>query len=187
MKIFLDLDGVLVDFIQGAASLFGTDSDSLLRKWPPGVYEMEEALGISRTKFFATLEAAGEEFWVNLPPFPYARDFYDHCTNIAPTYILTAPTRDPKSLSGKMRWLQNWFGQGFRDYVITDKKEMCARDTHVLIDDRVSNVDKFREHGGQAIMWPARQNPRWAEAWRALELVTEELEEVKSKICTGRS
>lgn len=182
MRIFLDLDGVLVDFIRGAAELFKKDYDQLISRWPPGMYDMEVVLGISKTKFFSTIENVGEDFWATLPPFPYAKSFYEHCEGIAPVCILTRPTYAPSCLSGKVRWMRRHFGN--IDYIIGKRKELCARDTHVLIDDHTVNVSKFQEHGGRAILWPAINNPRHAESDRAVEIVKEELDRVAVEILT---
>ena len=179
MRIFIDMDGVLVDFVRGAVSTFGKEYDDLMTGWVPGVYNIEEIIGISKTQFFKKIDASGEDFWANLPPYPYAREFYEHCAAMAPTYILTAPTLHPTSFAGKICWLHNWFGTGFRDYVFTPKKEMCARDTHILIDDHVPNVEKFKEHGGHAILWPTWFNYRYAEAHKAVDVAKEELEALR--------
>lgn len=176
MTILLDMDGVLTDMIQGAAVVFNKDYDELLKRWPPGVYEIQVGFNMSSSRFYKALQEHGEDFWANLPPYPYALDFYEYCKSIAPTYILSTPTLDPSSLSGKLRWLNKWFGSNFRNYIFTAHKQMCARHTHVLIDDRVSNVEAFREHGGQAILWPTPFNPRHQEAKYAVDVAKKELE-----------
>lgn len=177
MKIFCDVDGVLSNFVLGASRLFNQDYEELLKRWPRGHYDMEDVLGISRDAFFDTISATGEHFWTTLPAYDHAREFYDFCTNLGPTYILSAPTRDPGSLAGKVRWLQNMFGPKFRNYVITMNKELCARETHVLIDDHEVNVKKFRSHDGHAVLWPTLHNSRHAESHVALEVAKAELEE----------
>lgn len=182
MRIFLDMDGTLVNFVKGAARLFDQDYETLLGRWTPGIYDMESVLGLTKGQFFAALDKAGEDFWANLLPYPYARDFYDHCVDIAPTYILSSPTYDASSLSGKIRWLHNMFGREFRNYILTSKKEMCARDCHILIDDHIINVERFREHGGKAILWPTPFNSRHEEAHVALDVVMAELEETCRQI-----
>lgn len=182
MVIFLDLDGVLVDFVRGASEVFNQDYDKIIEKWEPGCYDMEKMLGISKEKFFNTIEEKGEDFWAKLPPFPYSKDFYDHCTTLGKTVICTSPTYDCKSTSGKMRWLHKNYGRNFRNYILTPRKELCARSSHVLIDDHVPNVEKFRDNGGQAILFPAIHNSRHALAKNCVKVVKEELEMIRKKI-----
>lgn len=178
------MDGVLVDFVRGAARLFDADYDDLVRRWPGGVYDMEKVLGVSKAKFFSAIDRAGEDFWAGLPAYPYAAELYNHCAAMAPTYILSSPTLDPSSLAGKVRWLQDRFGRDFRDYILTSKKEMCASETHVLIDDHASNVAKFRKRGGHGILFPALGNSRHAEVDRRLEAAKADLERARKSIAS---
>jgi len=174
-KIFLDLDGVLVWFVKGAAPLFGLTLEEMLSRCPAGTYDMDVGLGVSRTQFFATISKAGEDFWANLEPYPHALEFYEHCKSIAPTKILTSSTFDPHCAAGKMRWMYKWLGTNFRDYHITPLKEDCASPGAVLIDDLESNVNNFRAAGGKAILWPTHFNCRYAET-NAVEVVKKELQ-----------
>lgn len=176
VKIFLDLDGVVCNFLHGAASLFERDYDHLLANWPRGVYNTEEVIGVSKSQFFKKIKERGADFWANLPEYPYTREFYDHCVGLAPTYFLTRPTYDPGCLSGKLEWLHKWHGSGFTNYIMTTHKHLCAAPYHILIDDHVENVEKFIEHGGKAILWPTICNQRHDEANNAVEVVKQELD-----------
>lgn len=182
MIIFLDQDNVLVNFVLGASKLFNEDYRNLITRWTPGNYNMEDVIGVSRQEFLKTLENAGEKFWEELPAYPHAVDFYKYCSKLAPTYILTAPTDDPRCLSGKVKWFYRVFGEGFDAYIMTRHKEMCARSTHILIDDLASNVSKFKEHGGQAILWPTHFNIRHKESSNALDVVKHELDNLAKRI-----
>lgn len=160
VDFYLDLDGVLVNFVLGATKIFQVGYNELISRWEPGSYEMEKALGVSKKKFFNTLEEHGEEFWANLPIFPYALELYEHCESLGDVTILSAPTLDPSSASGKIRWLQRLFGRNFRDYILTGKKEKCANANSILIDDFSFNTEKFIERGGKAILFPTWFNSR---------------------------
>lgn len=182
MKIFLDMDNVIVDLIRSAALLFGEDYDALIAKWPLGVYDMEIALGISRSKFFSTIKKAGVDFWSNLPAFPHTMELYEFCCSLAPTYVLTMPTMEPESLAGKLYWLHDKFGHGFNNYVMTPHKGLCADKTSVLIDDKVSNVENFIACGGRGIIWPTFSNSRHAERFDAFNIVKKELLEITNDV-----
>lgn len=175
MNIFVDLDGVLVRFVQGASPLFGTTEEELMPKWQLGCWEMCEPLGITRSQWYKVIDNAGEDFWANLPEYQWRDDLYDFCEKLAPTYILSAPTHEPACLSGKLRWLHKWKGEHFQNYVFTAMKERTARWDRILIDDKPSNVIKFREHGGKAILFPTHANDRYELRERAVEVVKNEL------------
>jgi len=182
MRIFLDLDGVLINFVKSAADIFDLDYDELLSVWPSGEYDMAKVLGISEDAFFQVINAAGEGFWANLTLYPYAMDFYHYCKDLAPTYILTRPTTHSSSLSGKLQWMQKHFGSNFTDYAITHKKELCAGPNTILIDDHTVNCTKFVDAGGSAIIWPAHNNIRFDQADECVELAKKELNEWRLKI-----
>lgn len=175
MRIFLDLDGVLANFVRGAAPLFGREHDELVAGWPAGEYDMTKVLGITEDEFFFEIHAAGADFWADLPPYPYAMDLVHFCRDLAPTYILTRPTACGSSLAGKLRWMQRHFGPDFIDYAITWKKELCAGPEAVLVDDHAVNCTKFADGGGTAIVFPAYNNYRHPQADRCVDVVKEEL------------
>lgn len=174
------MDGVLVDFIRGISSVF--DRKNLEETWTPGEWNAENILGISTNDFFGRIESQGYQFWMNLHPCPGAIDLFNYCNELAPTYILSSPTRDPNCLKGKMLWLQNYFGKNFRNFILTPKKEMCARLDKVLIDDNENNVESFRFNGGQGILYPSVVNKRHGEKNRAVEIVKSELISIKNLI-----
>jgi 5'(3')-deoxyribonucleotidase len=182
MQILIDLDGVVTDFVKGAAKLFQLEHDELLKQWIPGCYEMEKTLGISTSKFFGKIEEAGEDFWANLEPFEYGIELFEFCQKLAPTCFLSSPTLHPSCLSGKLKWMKKHFGSNFREYVLTPRKEKCARHDSLLVDDYVNNVDKFRQHGGNAILWPMITNPRHQEAHNCFEIGKQEIVEIHNKI-----
>ena len=152
MKIALDVDGVLVDFVGATARLMGFDP-AVVTMW-----DYYPAIGISEAEFWKKIEAVGADFWLNIDPYPWMGELLDRCKATAPTILLTTPSKAASSAAGKVLWMQHHFGHGFRDYLIGPKKEFCARPDTVLIDDSDANVNKFREHGGHAILFPRPWN-----------------------------
>lgn len=152
MKIVLDVDGVLVDFVGGTAKLMGFDP-AVVTMW-----DYYPAIGTTEAEFWAKIDAVGADFWATLEPYPWASDLVRQCKTVAPTILLTTPSLDPSSAHGKVRWMQATFGPKFRDYLIGPRKEFCAHPDTVLIDDSDANVEKFRDHGGGAILFPRPWN-----------------------------
>jgi hypothetical protein len=157
-RIFLDLDGVLADWASAAIIACGYDPKQVLDGWPPGTYELADVLGISGNAMWRAVDARGAAFWAELEPLPWCADLMDMCQAIAPTTILTSPSKDPAAAAGKTRWLQSVFGRDFRGYLIGPDKRSCARAGAVLIDDHDGNCKAFRDAGGRAIVFPQRWN-----------------------------
>jgi len=161
-RIFLDLDGVLCDFASAAIRACGHEPSAVWARLEPGEpsWNFWTAMGLTPNDFYGVLEAQGERFWQHLEPYPGILDLVLGCQDIADTYFLTAPTLDPNSLSGKVRWLQSRFGRGTGSgmCVLARHKELLAGPGALLIDDREETVTKFRAAHGDAILVPRRWN-----------------------------
>lgn len=156
VKIFLDLDDVLVDFTGEACKLHGVDYEELKTRWAPGSWGIDAGLGLTADQFWAVITEAGEPFWKNLPWLPHA-EFLMELVGPHPWWILTTPARHPSSWSGKKRWADKT-GQTDR-LILTRDKTVCANRNSLLIDDRYENCQEFYAAGGNAICYPAHNNP----------------------------
>jgi len=160
-RILLDLDGVLADWVGSVAPLFGHERDYLLGAWPPGTYDIAEVLGVSTAELWRRVHEGGADFWSGLEPLPWCAELLELCQGLAPTTILTSPSRDPSAAAGKTAWLQAQFGSTFRDYLIGPDKPACAHPGALLIDDRGTGCDAFAKAGGQTIVFPQPWNSAW--------------------------
>ena len=152
LQIFLDVDGVLVDFVAGAAKVVGFD---------PAVvdhYDFYAAVGHTSDSFWRKIDAAGADFWADLESFPWATELHNVCKAVAPTTLLSAPSADPSSAHGKKLWINKEFGPCFKQYLLGVDKTACAAPNKVLIDDSEHNINAFREAGGKAILFPQAWN-----------------------------
>jgi 5'(3')-deoxyribonucleotidase len=157
--IFLDMDGVLVDFEAGAAALWGLTAGELQAKRTPGTWALPEPLGITTTQFWNKLNEAGEIFWQGLLPMPWHLELMhyveEHSTQ---WYIVSAPSHSPTSYTGKVKWLKKYFGPRFDRFFLTPHKELLAANGRLLIDDNEDNIKKFVEHGGMGQIFPSMSN-----------------------------
>lgn len=174
--IFLDMDGVLADFNNAVAALFGTNMDELGPKWKPGDHEIRHALGITDEEMWAAVNKVGESFWSGLKPYSWHKLLWKDCREMATTCILTSPNRNPTCAAGKIIWLNTHLRQGFRDFLIGPPKHLCARPDAVLVDDSDRKCDAFREYGGKAIVFPRLWNSMHEKADDPLTYVIEQLE-----------
>lgn len=157
MRIFLDLDGVLVNYIPAIAAFFGVPVTELYSKWPPGVYEICHALGKDKN-VWAEVWDAPETIWSEMSEFPWARALFNKCNETAETFILTSPINSGTCVSGKVKWIHAFAGREYRKYILTHFKHNCARWDHVLIDDREDNIRLWEEEGGEGILFPSHGN-----------------------------
>ncbi len=158
--IFLDMDGVLTDFVSAALRVH--DRNEALDAWPPGERDIPKVLGISRGEYWRKIDAQGVDFWSQLEAYSWVPLLIDEVQQFAPWSILTAPSLAPHSSQGKIIWLRNYFpkvkGRAFSDFLIGNQKHLLAQPGHILIDDAEANVDAFQAAGGHAILFPAIWN-----------------------------
>jgi len=150
------MDGVLSDFVSGALTLHGRSA--AIEDWPPGEFNMARVLGMSSGEFWRRIDQEGADYWSGLEKYEWFDELIETVRQVAPMAILSSPSLAPGCPAGKLQWLQQHFGRGFRDFLIGPQKHLCARSDAVLIDDSDRNVDRFREHGGHAILFPQAWN-----------------------------
>ena len=128
-QIFLDMDGVLTDFVRATLSLRG--QSDLLLTWPKGERDIHKVMGISKSEFWRIVDGQGADFWAALPNFEWSRDLVDLVRQFAPMTILTSPSLSPSCFEGKVRWLYENFpkvdGKRFSDFLIGRPKELLAK------------------------------------------------------------
>jgi 5'(3')-deoxyribonucleotidase len=181
--ILLDMDGVMVDFVGAACKALGRNTDDVYGSWKHGNYDVVAAIGfgLEAPEMWKTIEALGEDFWVNLSMYPWSQRLYDECVKLADVYFLTKPTYDPRCASGKMIWLQRFLKDSSkaRNFLIGPAKHLCGKPKNILVDDADSNVNDFKKYGGNAILWPQIWNSRHVEANDSrLDVVLSELTEL---------
>jgi 5'(3')-deoxyribonucleotidase len=175
--IFLDMDGVLTDFVSATVALHGRAE--VLDAWPLGDRNVPAVLGISRTEYWRLIDEQGASFWAGLAPFPWFEELVALVRQFAPMTILTAPSLSPCCLDGKVQWLYNHFpkvrGKRFTDFIIGPQKHLLAQPSRVLIDDAEKNIEDFRAAGGDAILFP--------QPWNANHAISDRLGYVKGELC----
>jgi len=153
VTIFLDLDGVAVGFVESSLRLFGRDFADIA--WPPGQYDIAEALGMNRNHFWETVNAAGVDFWRQLEPYTWFDELYRELARRGKVCFATSPTHSPNSAAGKMAWLKDRFGSDFKEFIITRRKHYLSRSMTLLLDDSDKQVREFIRRGsGCAVLFP---------------------------------
>lgn len=154
-KAILDLDGVLVDFVGGAAKQHGVQYPDPY----PNTYDIAKAFNMQPRFFWEGLR--GSEFWEGLNWMPDGKlilQILEIAFGSENIVICTSPTLDPEAASGKIRWIQRELPQYARQFLIGPAKHFCAGPSTLIIDDHDANVKKFVEHGGKGILIPRPWN-----------------------------
>ena len=150
--VFLDMDGVLVDFIGGVEDIWGKASNS--DKWDLGA-----RYGVSDNEVWQAIAHGGSDFWKNLRPTAQFPEIVAVVREAGtPFYLATSPSLSPDCARGKTEWIQKYFGRGFRDYFITPKKELLSQPGRFLVDDRTENCREWDARGGTSMLYPQPWN-----------------------------
>ena len=127
-------------------------------------------------------DSLSEEFWANVPISREADRFLSYCEFLVGkenVCILTAfhlSFEQSYVAAAKADWIKHFLPPWLHgSFLIGPNKKFCAHPGALLIDDSSSNVQRFKEGGGQAITVPR--------PWTLLhEKSAECLEHVKSKM-----
>jgi len=161
---FLDLDGVLLDFITPALALHGVE-DLYSREEAKGVFQIETILGISAKEFWSRIDSK-EDFWHSLRPTREADrivHLMEETFGVDNIAILTAPSLSPECVPGKRYCVKKYFPQFSSRIIFTGAKEFLSGPGRFLVDDRDSNVENWRENGGGACLINRQWNKGWQE------------------------
>ncbi len=151
---FLDMDGVVTNFVGATFELFGLNYEET--KWPLGIYDIEKVMNISSEELWKKIDET-PNFWGNLPELEQGLELFCRLSMLGSVVFLTSPCKDPNCSTGKVEWLLKKFGSKFRNYILTSKKHYCAGNG-ILIDDSDEKVDQFRENAGISILYPQPWN-----------------------------
>ena len=183
MRILVDLDEVLVDFIGGACRAWGVEPSLVRKHWPIGEWDIVPPLAValnrpepmSQSEFWEQLEGK-EEFWTGLRAHSWLGELLALVSMTTDDwFIVSSPSLCPSSHSGKVRWLKDFFGRKFTRFILTNHKEILAGSQVILIDDSDRNIEKFVDNGGRGIIFPAHHNTKYAFANDPLHYVKEQL------------
>ena len=175
-KCFLDLDGVLVDFVAGLGKFAGVELDPFPY---PGCWDFVDKLGVEN--LWDQLDA---DFWANLDWTKDGRTLLEMVEEIFgcnDVYICTSATNNPTSYVGKYRWME----QHMPNYLSADhlifarSKHALASPQSILIDDRDKSIDKFNLAGGHGVLVPAPWNREHGVMEQSLGIVNQRVRMTK--------
>ena len=173
MKCFLDMDGVIADFVPTAARAHNRPNPYVDPKnW--GVYDVEKLWGMSTEEFWKPTENMA--FWEGIPKTAEADQIVELAKkafgeeNIA---ILTAPSEFDGCMAAKKHWVERYYPEFAKRIIFASAatKQFIAGPGKLLIDDRYSNCEEWSALGGNAILMPQPWNRNAGLAEEAVETV----------------
>lgn len=148
--IFLDADGVMINFVSAAANLVGVDVRDTINRTHLKTEKLTKLVGSN--KMWSAIDRAGVDFWANLKPLPWAGELIAWAQSKGVVSICTKNSNDATSAMGKMLCIQKHFPR--LDYILTNQKAHCAGPNKFLVDDTYKQVMGWRNAGGNSYLWP---------------------------------
>lgn len=153
VKIFLDMDDVIVEFNKPAHDVLGIPHTP----WPWEIGEFY--LPCYDDDFWKSLDAS---FWAGRSWTESGEEilqFLIAMVGIDSIHIITtpAPFGNGRDFAGKTTWLKNNAPQLAPRLAMMPDKSLL-KGNGILLDDAVHNVRKFRDEGGTAVLIPACHN-----------------------------
>ena len=160
MRILLDCDGVLADFLTPAMRHLNFFSGHHYE--PEDLHDWDVFSVYPRTceeRFYAACGVPG--FCGGLDVIEGSRDFVEGLCYLGEVYVVTSPMPNhPTWAFEREQWLRDHFGLPANRVIHTSAKHVCLGD--VLIDDRPENVRRWQEAHptGVGLLWDAPYNRR---------------------------
>ncbi len=186
MKIYLDMDGVLADFVGGAVNAHGYlfMKNQLINtrtgeevNWEAGNYNINEVLGMSIKDFWTPLNEDG--FWLRLGHYPWAEKLIAYAQNLVGidnVWIASSPSLSARCAKEKIMWMRQHFPCiPIQNIIITRNKWIYSEEDSVLVDDSDEVLGKWQEQDGRGILFPQWWNSAYKYIDKRWEIVTEKL------------
>jgi hypothetical protein len=165
MKIFLDMDGVLADFMRPAMYEHGIE----YTMYPNVGWDVVAAcnvinpgIGMTPERFWSAFER--KSFWSALPKTNLCDRLIYECkllVGLSNTCILSSCVVEG-SADGKLEWIKKQLPKEMHhNYLFGRSKQFCADRYSILVDDCDANVEAFQEAGGIGILVPRPWNKLW--------------------------
>jgi hypothetical protein len=142
-KIYLDMDGVIVDFDKRFESMFGM---------PPREFENN----FGKEKFWEKIDAKGVGFWRGMDWMPGGQQLYNRVAKHDHA-LLSSPSRSKTSKIGKHMWRKDNTPDTKLILAQSFNKKNYADKSNILIDDRADNIQQWKDAGGIGILYQSAE------------------------------
>lgn len=146
--LFLDMDGVIVDFFKGMKKITGKDPPKSGEEY--NIYLMD-----------TPIEPFDYDFWFNLDKTPEADMIINHAIGhfgLEHIIILSKPIKTRGCRDAKEDWIAKHYPDLADNVFLGKKKWKLASATNILLDDHNENHYEFIKHGGRSVLFPRPWN-----------------------------
>lgn len=155
---FLDMDGVLVDFVSDMCRVHNrpnpyNDPINL------GKFDMAEIWGMTAEEFWEP--TVNPYFWRDMSKLPEADDLVETVLTrfgTSNTCILSSPSQSQYCIPEKRQWLQIHYPRLASNILFGSAKRFLAGPGRFLIDDYDANIIRFAKAGGVGLTYPQPWN-----------------------------
>ena len=143
-KIFVDIDGVLADFVAGVAKLIPDYDDKR--------YESDSKYRSMMWKAVEKFSKEGGELWYELPLMHDAKELWEYIRKYNPQILSATGRKSYGAGRQKRAWIKKHFGNVKVN--LTEKareKAQHAKKGYILIDDKLKAIDPWKAAGGIGI------------------------------------
>ncbi len=145
-RIFVDIDGVLADFVGGVKRIFP--------EYDEYKYESDPKF---RDKMYAAIKeysANGGKMWLNLKPLSDAKKLWKYVSKYDPQILSATGSGDAGAGPQKREWIANHFGSDIKVNLVQQAKDKGERAQRgdILIDDKQKALDPWIAAGGIGIL-----------------------------------
>ena len=178
--IFIDMDGVLCDFVGGVLTALLEDNyiqeqpGDLLKRWQksfPGEWDICKVTTCSNEDMWRTIHNIGKSFWSELEETSLYLPLRSLLKELeaeerVSVMVASSPSNNASSYTGKFEWLKSRRINAHSRAMLGSQKHLLAATGRILVDDNDDNCRRFKEHGGRAVLVP--------QIWNSLHEVASE-------------
>lgn len=149
-KIYLDMDGVIVDW------------ENQFKKASNGISPNDYEKMHGEAKRFELSQNASPDFYANMEWTKDGRKLYEFLKNYDTEILSHAETKggsDTRVVDGKLKWLKN-NDVNIKANLVPHREDKAkyANGNSILIDDREDNIQEFIDAGGKGILHTSTEN-----------------------------
>lgn len=142
-EVLLDMDGVLVNFIEGTLALHEIEVNPYSLPENHGSWDVDKMIGISYQDMMSPMTV---EFWRDLNWMP---DGPDILRTIEKKFgrenvcLLSNPSASSKAMEGKLLWIERHIPDYRNRFLFGPSKQFAGHHARLLIDDSDSNIKQY--------------------------------------------
>lgn len=145
LKLFVDMDGVLADFVKGISKELPDYDDNK--------YAADEKYRDDMWDFVEKFSEDGGKLWLNLPEMKDAKVLWDFIKDLNPEILSATGKSGYGAADQKRQWIKEKYGD-IKVNLVRKSKEKAKHATpdSILIDDRPKSIDPWKQAGGIGIL-----------------------------------